>query len=564
MIDKETYRKYTTWQKLKLSVKTLSVERSFFAGTYASLSAIFLVILVIYVLSLKTVSVPKYNSDISIYTSDAPGYTSSFFASSPIEQFVNGLTTSGLQKENLDGTFSPDLAEKIEKSEDGLTLEVKLRSNSKFSNGDQITTDDVLFSYLSILDPRVKAVNKVLYEGTSFEKIDDKNFTIHLKRSYARIDEILTLGVMQKSLWDNENVDQYILSKNNQISSGSGLYYIDNIFLASSGEVSTVILKSNPYYDLDRPYVRQITLNVFKTDGELAQYVADDKVDMIFNSEKTLATENLKLRNIEIPRITSIYLNPNKNKSFGDKDVRRAIYEMINRDEIANKILKGVATSTFDILPGSTIKDGYVFLTEEELAKAISPLASSTLHIAITNSDRQQRLSAYLKDVFFKYNINLEVQTFDANSLLQNEIKNRDFEMLLFTTEIESSYDLYAFLHSSQRNYPGLNITGYTSKNLDLQIENIKAATSSLAMQDSLLDIREEFYKEYFYIPIYTPFSLMYIRDNLNINLPTKIKNYKNIFNDTENFYSEKEKVWRISTTEGSEKIIKIIYKILH
>lgn len=564
MIDKETYKRYSSWQKLKLSIRTLSVERAFFAGTYASLSAIFLLILAIYILGTKTVSEPKYNSEINIYTSTAPGYTSSFFAYSPIEQFINGLTSAGLQKENINGTFSPDLAEKIEKSEDGLTLEVKLRANSKFSNGEQLTTDDVLFSYLSILDPRVKAVNKVLYEGIEFEKIDDKNFTIHLKKSYARIDEVLTLGIMQKSLWENENSDQYILSKNNQISSGSGIYYIDTIFLASSGEVSTVVLKSNPYYDLDRPYVRQITLKVFKTDGELAQYLADNKVDMVFNAEKTLDTENLRLRNIEMPRVTSIYLNPNKNKNFGDKDVRRAIYEMINRDEVASKILKSAATSTFDILPGSSLKDDYVFLTEEEIVKALSPLSSSTLHISITNSERQQRLSAYLKDVFFKYNINLEVQTFDANSLLQNEIKNRDFEMLLFTTEIESSYDLYAFLHSSQRNSPGLNITGYTSKSLDLQIENIKSATSSLAIDESLIKIKEEFYKEYFYIPIYTPFSLMYVRDNLNINFPTKIKNYKNIFNNTESFYSEMEKVWRVSATEGSKKIIRIIYKVLH
>jgi ABC-type transport system substrate-binding protein len=229
-----------------------------------------------------------------------------------------------------------------------------------------------------------------------------------------------------------------------------------------------------------------------------------------------------------------------------------------------NKILKNVGTSTFDILPGSTLKADYVFLTEEELVKALSPIASSTVHIAITTSERQQRLAVYLKDLFFKYNINLEVQTFEANALLQNEIKNRDFEMLLFTTEIESSYDLYAFLHSSQRNSPGLNITGYTSKNLDAQIENIKSATSTFAIDETLSNIRDEFYKEYFHIPIYTPFSLMYVKENLNINLPSKIQTYKNIFTDTENFYNETENVWGITINEKGKKIIKIIYKILH
>jgi ABC-type transport system substrate-binding protein len=307
-----------------------------------------------------------------------------------------------------------------------------------------------------------------------------------------------------------------------------------------------------------------MNINVYKTDGELAQYIADDKVDMVFNAEKTLGETDLIIQNIEMPRVTSIYLNPNKNKSFGDKDVRRAIYEMINRDEVVNKILKNAATPTFDILPGSHIKTDYTFLTDEELTKALEPIASTTVHLAITTSERQQRLAAYLKDVFFKYNINLEVQTFEANTLLQNEIKNRDFEMLLFTTEIESSYDLYAFLHSSQRNSPGLNITGYTSKTLDAEIDSIKSATNTFAIYDSILNIRDEFYKEYFYIPIYTPYSLMYVREGLNINLPVKIQTYKNIFADTENFYNETENVWSITITEQSKKIIRIIYKILH
>lgn len=564
MIDKETYKKYTSWRKLKISIKTLSMERAFFTGLYTSLGFLFLFILAIYVLANKTVTTPKYNTSINIYSSVAPGYMSSFYASSPIEQFINGLTSAGLQKESLDGTFSPDIAEEIVKSEDGLTIEVKIKANAKFSNGEEIKSEDVLFSYLSILDPRVKAANKVLYEGVEFEKIDDKNFSIHLKKPYARTDEILTLGIMQKSLWENENTDQYILSKNNQISSGSGIYYIDSITLAESGEISTLTLKSNPYYQLNRPFVRQITFNVYKTDGELAQHIADEKVDMVFNAEKILEETNLKLQNIEMPRVTSIYLNPNKNKSFGDKNVRRAIYEIINRGEVVNKILKNAATPAFDILPGSQIKTNYVFFTEEELAKALSPVASSTVHLAITTSERQQRLAVYLKDLFFKYNINLEVQTFEANTLLQNEIKNRDFEMLLFTTEIESNYDLYAFLHSSQRNSPGLNITGYTSKTLDAEIDSIKSATNTLAIYDSILNIRDEFYKEYFYIPIYTPYSLMYLRDGLNINLPSKIQTYKNIFSDTENFYNETENVWTITTTEQSKKIIRIIYKILH
>ena len=66
MIDKETYNKYTIWQKIVLSVKTLSLERAFFAGIYVMLGLLFLFMSLLYLLANKTVETPKYNTDINI------------------------------------------------------------------------------------------------------------------------------------------------------------------------------------------------------------------------------------------------------------------------------------------------------------------------------------------------------------------------------------------------------------------------------------------------------------------------------------------------------------------
>jgi len=572
MIDKETYKSLGIFKKISLSIRTLNMERAFFAGTYFSLGMVFLLISVIFLLSNKTVVSPKYGTTVNLFTTENPRYFSSFYASTPVEEFINGLITSGLLRKTNDENYVLDLAEEIVKSDDGLTVNVKLKPNLKFNNGDPISTDDVLFTYNSIIDPRVKAVSKVKYEGLEFEKVDDSNFIIHLKRPYNRIDEVLTLGILEKSIWEKENKDQFILSNNNQNLSGSGLYFIDSIKTEDDGKISSVKLKSNSNYVNQAPFVHEINVNTYATESSLMQNISDNKVDIIFDANET-SIENLRnydkskifnINNIELPRITSIYLNQNKVKAFSDKNVRRAIYEIVERKNLIENILSNTATATYDILPGSDLKSDYTFFTRDELKTALAPLASSTIHIAITNNTKQQKIALYLRDLFFEYNIDLDIQTIDANELIQNEIKNRDFEMLIFTTEIESNSDLYAFLHSSQRNSPGLNITSYTSKTLDQEIDNIKSATSSVISDAAIKNIQEEFYREFFYIPLYTSFTNITTKNNLNIDLPTKIMNYKDLTNNIGSFYNQTEHIWTITSNKTSENLIQKIYKKLH
>ena len=94
----------------------------------------------------------------------------------------------GLLAKTADNKIVNCLAQSIEKPDD-LTFIIKIKDGVKFSNGDDLTVDDVIFS----LD-RVAGSDQYGYvfqsiDRNSFEKIDDKTFKFKLKEADATIME---------------------------------------------------------------------------------------------------------------------------------------------------------------------------------------------------------------------------------------------------------------------------------------------------------------------------------------------------------------------------------------
>src|SRR5690606_39109134 len=82
---------------------------------------------------------------------------------------------------NKDGTVSPGVAESWEISEDRLTYAFKIRE-AKFSNGEPVTVDDVIYS-LNTMKTSPVTQNSSAYQAVeSIEKTDDRTVTIKLSR----------------------------------------------------------------------------------------------------------------------------------------------------------------------------------------------------------------------------------------------------------------------------------------------------------------------------------------------------------------------------------------------
>lgn len=125
-------------------------------------------------------------------------------------------------KAHDDGTSEivPSLAESYSVSDDGLVYSFKLNEGMKYSNGADLTADDVLYSFERLLTyeksknadfvDQVKGADAMI-DGSAetlegFEIVDDYNFNITLKEPYAAF--LACLSTPSVSIYDRETTEE--------------------------------------------------------------------------------------------------------------------------------------------------------------------------------------------------------------------------------------------------------------------------------------------------------------------------------------------------------------------
>lgn len=540
----------TFLKKAILTVKQTPPEKAFYAGLSIIVASLCLLIAMgIYVRS-WTITVPVYNTTISIGTLEQPRYLTPVYASQDTEKIISGLLYSGLYKKTPTGEYVYDLASDIKKNDTGTEIDVTLRDDISFANGDQITADDVIFTYKLLSDPQVRSVEKVRYEGLEFEKISDTNFIIKLKKTFPYVEEILTAGILSSKEYSNQSLENFVLSELNQNSTPSGIYEVKNKSLDANNKIQELNLVSNSNYKGKRPYIKYINVYYYPNKESLAKAFNSKTIDVVFDADTDLKNaitkKDYKESVYTLPRIVAIFLNSNKKDSFAKKYNREEIYEAIDRNAFTD-----AGNPTFDMLPNS----------ERLASSSITEFSTSTWTLTLPDLERRIAVATQVKDMLASKGIVIDLDIKDQTDLNQNTIRNRDYEAILSTIEIQNFSDLYAFWHSSQRNAPGLNISSYTSKTFDSNLETIKTATDNTVIDSSIASIRNEFYDEYPYIPLYTPTREVIYRSNLNAIFPKHTIGSKDLVSNIENWYNDTEQVWSIF---NKENIINKIYTLLH
>jgi peptide/nickel transport system substrate-binding protein len=114
---------------------------------------------------------------------------------------------------------------------------------------------------------------------------------------------------------------------------------------------------------------------------------------------------------------------------------------------------------------------------------------------------------------------------------------------LLKKLVISDYSDLYAFWHSSQRNDPGLNITGYANITTDNILEDLRGSMESNEdIENFISEIRNDIPAIFLYAPKFIYVSPDNI-EGLNIN---KVISSKDRFVNIHEWFIETDKVWEV------------------
>ena len=119
----------------------------------------------------------------------------------------------------------------------------------------------------------------------------------------------------------------------------------------------------------------------------------------------------------------------------------------------------------------------------QEIPEEITPLK-----FTITTSDTfpLNEMSQILKSQFENIGASVEIRNVSLSELQTNVLTERNFETLLFGEALGQLADPFPFWHSSQKDYPGLNISSYSSKDADKFLEKARETTDENERIESL------------------------------------------------------------------------------
>ncbi|MEI6810725.1 MAG: peptide ABC transporter substrate-binding protein [Candidatus Nomurabacteria bacterium] len=533
--------------------KTLTPEKVIIVWLLIILAGVFLFAGLLQINNHYLISIPARGGYIHEGILGTPRFINPVLATSDADKDMVELIYAGLTKRDHVGNIIFDVASSVEESSDNLHYDIKIKPEARFSDNTHVTTDDFIYTISLIQNPLIKSPHRVEWEGVTIEKKNDLEFSISLKKAYPLFMNVLTIGILPKHVWKNLTEEQISLSDLNIHATGSGPFYIKNI-TSVSGIPESFTLSENKYYTLGRPNIQEIVIASYQNEKYLIQAFQNGEIDRIHGISPEHVTDlkvaTSSIRTSLLPRTFSIFFNPNKTDFLSDKKIRSALNMAINKQAIINDVLKGYGKVIETPFPFDEDQPGSTY-DKEQSKKILSQSkylkkASSTIEITLstTNNDEMRKIAEMIQKDWEDVGVHTNLAVYEVADLNQSVIKERDFQALLYGSITNSPADLYAFWHSSQRSYPGLNISNYVSKKLDANLETIRSNEDELARINAYDAVKAEFSDEVPGIFLFAP-SLIYVtRDEINSPLPIYSLDNSSRFNLVYSWYKYTEKVW--------------------
>jgi len=266
-----------------------------------------------------------------------PNYLNPLYSiASDVDDSVTNLLFSGLMK--FDGqNLVPDLAENYKILEDGRAFEISLKDNIFWSDGQRITSDDVIFTVKTIQNPEVKSPLRSAWFGVEIEKISEKSLKFRLKNPSYVFLENLTLKPIPKHLFESIPPANLSLSFLNLRPVSSGPYQLERIERDKDGKITLIELKTNEIYFGKKPYIEKIVFRFFESEEKLLEVAKKKEIDG-FSLKEFQEIPGFNVFEFKIPRYFGVFLNLEK-KIFSDKEVREALNLGTNKREILKEAI---------------------------------------------------------------------------------------------------------------------------------------------------------------------------------------------------------------------------------
>ena len=279
------------------------------------------------------------------------------------------LVYDSMYQLEFDGSYTPELAESVDVSDDGTEWTFHIRDGITWHDGEPLTASDIAFSYNLYRDHEdFPFLNVYTAYFDTIEAPDDSTVVITLSEAIPNMEsQLIFLYVLPEHIW-SELEFEAVAEFENEAMIGSGPFR-----LAEYSQNEFVRLETVPDHVLYTPNIDEVIFQTFENQDALVQALRTSQVDMITEMPNTAVASLRNEENIELvsgaplsPSVTDIILNqtasencpPDDGVCSGhpallDRNVRLAMAHATDKQQIIDVVLLGLGAPGLTLIPDS-------------------------------------------------------------------------------------------------------------------------------------------------------------------------------------------------------------------
>lgn len=399
---------------------------------------------------------------------------------------ITGWIFNGLTKYDKNIIITGDLAESWDISPDGLEIVFHLRRGVRWHDGVELTADDVLFTYDTVVNPNIPTPYSSNYGPVkSVEAIDKYTVRVRYEEPFAPALESWGMGILPKHILDGKDITNDYYSRNPV---GTGPYRLKEWVTGQK-----ITLKANRDYFEGEPGVQKFIARIIPDTATMFLELKFGGIDFMgltppqYKLQAGTERFNKFFQKFRYPAFGYTYLAYNLlDPRFADKRVRRALSHAINKQDIIVGVLLGYGTPCTGPFPPESwaynpnVKDTSYdpFLSIKLMEEAGWKVGRTGLlekngkpfeFTVITNQGNEARIKTaqIIKEHLKRIGVTMHIKVLEWQAMLHEFIDKKRFEAIILGWGLSRDPDVYDIWHSSKTREGEFNFISYKNEEVD-------------------------------------------------------------------------------------------------
>jgi peptide/nickel transport system substrate-binding protein len=420
-------------------------------------------------------------------------------------------------------------AERYEVLEGGKLLKFWLKPGIHWTDGVELTAEDVEFTYKLMIDPKTPTAYAEDYKAVaSFTVTGKYSFEVRYAEPFARSLVTWAGAIVPKHLLAGQDL---MNTKYAREPIGAGPYK-----LAAWEPGRRLVLDVNPDYFEGRPYIDQVVYRIIPDTSTMFLELKAGNLDMMdltpqqYLYQTSGAAWDADWRKFKYLAFAYTYVGYNlKSPFFSDVQVRQALAHAVNKEDIIKGALLGLGLPTVGpYKPGTWVYDTSIedYVYDPALAKKMLAAAGwqdrngdGVLENAagrpfaftlLTNQGNEQRVKAatIIQSQLAAIGIKVEIRTVEWASFIKEFVDKGNFDALVLGWTITQDPDAFDVWHSSRAVPGGLNFVGYKNPEVDALLDKGRHTVDEAERKKIYDAFQKILHRDQPYMFLYAPYAL--------------------------------------------------------